>query len=51
MKPTGGRMIYIMKAEKTNMLEYEGKINDSKSNSVPITLGSHAIETIKMSIK
>lgn len=33
------------------MLEYESKAIDSKPNSVPITVGSHAIETIKMSIK
>ena len=38
----------IVKAEKTNMLEYEGKIIESKTNSVPLKLGSHAIETIKI---
>ena len=38
----------IVKAEKTNLLEYEGKLIEFKSNKVPINLGSHAIETIKL---
>jgi alpha-mannosidase len=38
----------VIKAEKTNMLEYDGKVIDSKSNMVPLDLGSHAIETIKL---
>ncbi len=38
----------ITKAEKTNMLEYDGKIIEYKSNSVPVTMGSHAIETLKL---
>jgi alpha-mannosidase len=40
----------VVKAEKTNMLEYEGKVIDSKSNMVPLNLGSHAIETIKLEV-
>jgi alpha-mannosidase len=41
----------IKKAERTNMLEYEGKVIDSKSNMIPLDMGSHAIETIKLIIK
>ena len=41
----------VVKAEITNMLEYEGKVIDSKSNMVPLDLGSHSIETIKLLLK
>ncbi|MFA5818811.1 MAG: glycoside hydrolase family 38 C-terminal domain-containing protein [Bacteroidales bacterium] len=43
---------YIVKAEKTNLLEYEGKVIESGSkNIIPINMGSHAIETIKLLLK
>jgi alpha-mannosidase len=40
----------VANAKKTNMLEYEGQVIDFKSNHVPVTMGSHAIETIKLKV-
>ena len=41
----------VVKAEKTNLLEYEGKTIESKPNTIPMDMGSHAIETIKLLLK
>jgi alpha-mannosidase len=41
----------IDKAEQTDMLEYNGKIIEAESNTVPLKMGSHSIETIKLDIK
>jgi alpha-mannosidase len=41
----------IVKAEKTDMLEYNGKAIESNRNTVLMNLGSHAIETIKLELK
>ena len=41
----------ISGAEKTNMIEYDGKVIESEMKSVPLKIGSHSIETIKISIK
>jgi alpha-mannosidase len=40
----------VVKAEKTNMLEYDGKVIDTKSKVIPLNIGSHSIETIKLVI-
>ena len=40
----------IMKAEKTDMLEYNGIGINIGKNSVPLRVGSHSIETIRLSL-
>ena len=39
----------ISSAERTNMVEYDGKVIESEMKSVPLKIGSHSIETIKIS--
>jgi alpha-mannosidase len=41
----------IIKTEETNMIEYDGQTIKSNINSVPLRIASHAIETIKLTIK
>ena len=41
----------VVKAELTDMLEYSGKSIGISSKKVPLKIGSHSIETIKLSVK
>jgi alpha-mannosidase len=41
----------ILQAEKTSMIEYDGQTIKSDTKAVPLKIGSHSIETIKLSIK
>jgi alpha-mannosidase len=41
----------VMQAEKTSMIEYDGKTIKYDTRSVPLRIGSHAIETIKLALK
>ncbi len=41
----------ILHAEKTSMIEYNATSIKSEKNSVPLIIGSHSIETLKLSLK
>jgi alpha-mannosidase len=41
----------VLNAEKTDLLEYNGESIGFTSKTVPLKIGSHSIETIKLSVK
>ncbi|MBG0861161.1 MAG: alpha-mannosidase, partial [Bacteroidales bacterium] len=41
----------IIHAEKTNLIEYEGTPVEASKNRVPLKMGSHSIETVKLLMK
>jgi alpha-mannosidase len=41
----------ISNAEKTNLIEYDGTAIKFDLNSVALRIGSHSIETVKLSLK
>jgi alpha-mannosidase len=41
----------VMNADLTNMIEYNPKSIDFSSKTVPLKIGSHSIETLKLSLK
>lgn len=41
----------ILEAEKTDLIEYNGTKIESQVKSVPLRIGSHSIETIKLTIR
>ena len=41
----------ILHAEKTSMIEYDGTSIKSEKNSIPLIIGSHSIETLRLSLK